>query len=231
MEADRFDALARSLTNPRSRRGALGGLLLGTLGLLGVRSEEVAAHNPKAKCKKKSGKAKQKCVKKAKKHNAAHANETPPLPPLECLTVANCPVPTAPHPCFQATCIAGRCGIGPRAAGAVCRAAAGECDVAEVCDGISLDCPADRFKPAGAPCTDDGIICTQDVCDGAGRCTHPGQPPLTPCGTGRVCCTPGTCCPPNETCQGGTRCCRPQRQPCNDPGECCSGGCVFDTCV
>lgn len=36
----------------------------------------------------------------------------------------------------------------------VCREAAGECDVEEVCDGRSLKCPPDSFADRGTPCTD-----------------------------------------------------------------------------
>jgi hypothetical protein len=81
MDADRFDTLTRTLTLARSRRHALGGLLFGSLGHLGSRAEETAAHNPLKKCKKKSGKQKKKCLKKAKAHNAAHAAEIPPPGP------------------------------------------------------------------------------------------------------------------------------------------------------
>src|SRR5437667_6191312 len=40
-------------------------------------------------------------------------------------------------------------------AGAVCRAAAGECDVAESCTGTSTTCPTDVKKANGTACTDD----------------------------------------------------------------------------
>ena len=54
METSRFDALARSLAIARSRRKALGGLLVGTLGLLaGSGPEEVVAKS--GKCKPKCG--------------------------------------------------------------------------------------------------------------------------------------------------------------------------------
>jgi hypothetical protein len=84
MDDSRFDALARSLTEGRSRRVALGGLLIGTLGLLGVQWEAAEAHNPLKACKKKSGDAKKKCVKKVKKHNATHTS--PPIvhPDAQC---------------------------------------------------------------------------------------------------------------------------------------------------
>jgi hypothetical protein len=31
-------------------------------------------------------------------------------------------------------------------------------------------------EPAGTACLDDGNACTNDLCDGAGTCTHPGAP-------------------------------------------------------
>src|SRR5688572_20244557 len=78
MDDSRFDALAHSLTTAGSRRRTLGGLLLGSLGLLGSRAEKTEAHDPSAGCKKKSGKSKKKCLKKAKKHAATHTTETAP---------------------------------------------------------------------------------------------------------------------------------------------------------
>src|SRR5439155_2401370 len=59
-------------------------------------------------------------------------------------------------------------------AGAVCRAAAGECDLAESCTGTSTTCPTDLFQPSGTACTDDSDPCTSDVCSGTSApCTHP----------------------------------------------------------
>jgi hypothetical protein len=78
MDAARFDALAKSLITARSRRRVLGGLLAGALGLLALRAEETEAHNPIKACKKKSGDAKKRCIKKAKKHNAKHAADCTP---------------------------------------------------------------------------------------------------------------------------------------------------------
>jgi hypothetical protein len=85
MDAERFDTLTRTFTGAGTRRRALGGLLLGSLGLLGWQTaEDTDAHDLKAKCKKKSGDAKKKCLKKAKKHAAQHASETPPQGPPPC---------------------------------------------------------------------------------------------------------------------------------------------------
>src|SRR5438552_14035613 len=67
-------------------------------------------------------------------------------------------------------------------AGAVCRAAVNECDLAETCTGTSTTCPADAVKAAGTACTDDGNACTTDVCNGtvgSVACTPPAGNPGT----------------------------------------------------
>lgn len=46
----------------------------------------------------------------------------------------------------------GACIHPPARGGAVCRASAGDCDVAEACDGASPLCPADALKPATVVC-------------------------------------------------------------------------------
>src|SRR5687767_8359197 len=82
MDADRFDALSRTLSISPSRRGALrvlAGSAVASLFTLGA--VVVDAHNALPACRKKKGKAKKKCLKKAKKHNATHASETVALPP------------------------------------------------------------------------------------------------------------------------------------------------------
>src|SRR5438093_1391345 len=59
----------------------------------------------------------------------------------------------------------------------VCRASAGQCDVAETCTGSSGACPADGFQPSGTGC-DDADPCTAgEVCGAAGACG--GGTPLT----------------------------------------------------
>jgi MYXO-CTERM domain-containing protein len=51
----------------------------------------------------------------------------------------------------------------PIAAGSTCRAAAFDCDVAEVCDGSSIACPADSVSPDGAVCP--GGACQAGICE------------------------------------------------------------------
>ena len=54
-----------------------------------------------------------------------------------------------------------------QASGFVCRADAGQCDVADTCDGVSPLCPADAFEPATASCTgaSQGGTCDNDAAD------------------------------------------------------------------
>jgi len=81
-------------------------------------------------------------------------------------------------PCDQAFCIGATCEHRPLGAEAVCRPAAGECDVEEVCDGISDECPLDRFQPVDAICRDRPISGASLVCDPPERCDgmHPTCP-------------------------------------------------------
>ncbi len=50
-------------------------------------------------------------------------------------------------------------------------AAGAECD--NTCNELGQNC----FTPQGTTCTDDGKLCTLDICDGSGNCTHPSVPP------------------------------------------------------
>jgi hypothetical protein len=77
----------------------------------------------------------------------------------------------------------GVCSVQPETA--VCRPAAGECDVAELCDGETADgCPADGFVGAGVACGDPtATTCdAADGCDGAGACAANHVADGTTCG-------------------------------------------------
>jgi hypothetical protein len=50
----------------------------------------------------------------------------------------------------------------------VCRASGGACDVAETCDGVGTQCPADAKAPGGTVCRASGGACdVAETCDGA----------------------------------------------------------------
>jgi hypothetical protein len=133
MDESRFDRLVVSLTTTGSRRRALGGLLAGALGVLGWQdSKEAIAHNLKATCRKKSGDAKKKCLKKARKHAAQHASETPPgcVPePASTTCAGRCG--TAANNCGQAvtcpSCPTGQTCLINGTCARLCTAAGAEC--------------------------------------------------------------------------------------------------------
>lgn len=55
----------------------------------------------------------------------------------------------------------------PAQQGTTCRSAAGSCDVPEVCDGVSFQCPPDSLRPIGAPCRAPANFCdTSELCTG-----------------------------------------------------------------
>lgn len=78
-------------------------------------------------------------------------------------------------------CETGACCVNCKFAvfGTECRAASGSCDAAEVCDGLSVECPADEGQPDGTQCPQG--FCTNGTCsscniavdadfDGANQC-------------------------------------------------------------
>jgi hypothetical protein len=69
---------------------------------------------------------------------------------------------TADGACCDASCTAL---VG---AGALCRAAAADCDRAEECDGVSPACPPDELQPQGTVCREAARDCdAAELCDGA----------------------------------------------------------------
>jgi hypothetical protein len=100
--------------------------------------------------------------------------------------------------CTLDVCRGGICTHPVGNAGLKCRVAITDCDLDEVCDGVSTQCPSDRKKPDGTACIDDGKVCTADECQGAPALTRP--PTARPATTGtsarratgaRLRCAPG----------------------------------------
>ncbi len=137
-------------------------------------------------------------------------------------------------------CCTGGCQL--RAAGDLCRGAAGVCDVEERCDGSAPTCPADAFAAAGSPCRS-----AAGDCDPAEACT--GTSPQCPADVlaapGTECRTAADLCDVAETCSGATpdcpanalvpagTVCRGAQGQC-DAIESCSGqdaACPADTAV
>jgi hypothetical protein len=120
-----------------------------------------------------------------------------------------CPATPAGEPVGEDGCSCSDAGHVACGAPADAACAAGRCDPST---GTCQDDPA----PAGTPCPDDGDLCTQDVCDGAGACAHP---PVT-CGGD---CRLSACDPATGTCLGPPA---PAGAPCADDGD----GCTMDAC-
>jgi cysteine-rich repeat protein len=135
-------------------------------------------------------------------------------------------------------CTPSACGNGVVAPGEQCddgNTTAGDC-----CS------PTCQFEPSGSACPDDGYVCRDDVCDGAGVCTHP--PNFGPCSDGNPCtdddvcnaagicggtpnsapCSLGNPCTTGDHCSGGY--CIPG-QGCDPCLTCGLGGCVMPSCA
>jgi len=125
----------------------------------------------------------------------------------------------------------------PMAVGTLCRAASGECDAEEQCDGAAPLCPDDRPASAGEACSEDGEVCTADVCDGQGLCIHPAGNAGTQCRAAQgdcdvaeACDGLASTCPDDKVSPEGFEC-RGVRGEC-DQSESCDGAakdCPLDT--
>ncbi len=111
----------------------------------------------------------------------------------------------------------------------VCRAAAGDCDVAEVCSGTAVACPANVLRSAATTCrAANGPCDAPEVCTGAAAsCPADAVRP-----SGFTCRPSAGVCDVAETCTGGARTCpgdfkrtdtcRPAAGAC-DVAEACDG--------
>lgn len=116
-------------------------------------------------------------------------------------------------------------------AGRVCRAAAGTCDVAEVCDGVNAACPADTLEAAFHTCR-----ASAGLCDVPDRCTGatPWCPPdgfkaiNAPCRLA----APADACDQSEVCDGVSAACPADRAlPANTPCRAAASNCdVAEVC-
>jgi cysteine-rich repeat protein len=99
-------------------------------------------------------------------------------------------------------CCSGTCQF--EAAGSLCRAEAGVCDVAETCTGASPTCPADAFAPAASTCRAATDLCdASETCDGASAdCPADGF-----LSAGAVCRAAAGACDVAESCTGAGATC------------------------
>jgi hypothetical protein len=247
MDADRFDTISRSLSTTSSRRGALrllAGSLVGSLVRLGAGDAE--AHNALEKCKKKSGKEKKKCIKKAKAHNATHRAPA---------CVGSCAGKLCGDngcggscgPCFRGSCQGGicLCPTGEEVCNSACIATCAQVelrdpDTCDCCTANGQECDLPDQCCSGSCVPESGIMvcqgqegleactwgaqCRTGVCD-AGRCTCDGETCggdcHDPCAEGETSRNPDTCmCCRNTGIFAGGNC-----------ANCCSGTCSGSLCT
>src|SRR5579884_1837130 len=156
---------------------------------------------------------------------------TSPLCPPDTVEPAGYPCPDDGNPCTLDECDGTTviCQHPPGNAGAVCRQAAGPCDLPSLCTGTSATCPPDVLVPAGTVCRP-----AVDVCDVAEDCTGtsalcppdsyaPGgtvcRPPAGPCDVAEICSGTSVSCPPDSVRAAGAVC-RPAAGPCDVPETC-----------
>jgi hypothetical protein len=140
-------------------------------------------------------------------------------------------------PCESCDSVEG-CEVDPAKTGSVCRAAYGDCDVPETCDGTVGTCPQDASAPDGTLCNDGDPATVATTCTG-GLCGG-GMPSL--CGNGSIddvcsaghslligapCSVAGDC---DSAPASGDGVCAPEQ--CDDgntdSGDCCSPECTYD---
>jgi len=118
-----------------------------------------------------------------------------------CLSFDDCGVDQA---CVEGGCLpldeaCGGCAGGLCPTTTVCRPAAGECDLAEFCDGLSTACPSDAVASASTTCrSGSGDVCDPDeLCDGVGKSC-----PADSVASDTEVCRPADACGPAELCTG-----------------------------
>lgn len=115
----------------------------------------------------------------------------------------------------------GTCGAAPAAANIVCRPTAGPCDTAEKCDGASMACPANTFKPNTTVCRAAAGVCdVQEMCPGDGAAC----PPDGRKAAGAMCKAAGSnaTCDPADFCDGFRTSCPATFAPYGTTGAMCS---------
>ena len=131
MDARRFDAIAKALTNKRSRRWTLGGLLGGPLGLLAVANPDDAWSAKSGKCKQPCGACKRCDKGKCEKKNGKKRCKKGTCKPQDGLAVCGAGQIRNPVTCgccslngqtcspagANTTCCSGRCGANGSSSG------------------------------------------------------------------------------------------------------------------
>ncbi|HYC54934.1 MAG TPA: hypothetical protein VEL28_08335, partial [Candidatus Binatia bacterium] len=168
----------------------------------------------------------------------AQCDDSNPCTADTCSTTVGCVHPAQANSCDDGVF----CNGTDSCSGGTCSSHAGDpctggAECADVCNETADAC----LTPAGTVCTSDGNVCTNDVCDGAGACSHPHN--TAPCVDGLFCngadtCAGGSCSQhAGDPCAGGSECsdeCNEGGDHCLDPGgtACSDDGneCTDDEC-
>jgi hypothetical protein len=124
-------------------------------------------------------------------------------------------------------CVAGA----PAPAGKMCRAALGDCDLAEACDGTSGDCPRDLYLSPGIGCSGGGscfrgdCLNTNPVCANLGATLAPLVPASSTCASADSC-TSITCTDSSGLCDLEWSLLPRTGVPCGTGLQCSGGSCV-----
>jgi hypothetical protein len=142
-----------------------------------------------------------------------------------------CGATPAPQPCVVWSCTSSGWEARPAPAGTACREGAGECDVAEYCDGVSMSCPPDLLAglyvecrasagicDVAENCTAYSPVCPEDTLKGPENECRPGA---GICDVAEYCTGSSPLCGPNQF-EGSTKLCRASAGTC-DVEEYCSG--------
>jgi hypothetical protein len=117
------------------------------------------------------------------------------------------------NPCTLDQCDgAGSCDHPAGNAGALCRSAAGACDVAELCTGASTACPPDAFEPLSTTCR-----ASTGECDVAEQCSGVSAscPSDLHISGGTACTSDGSICTTDQ-CNGAGLCVHPDNGTCEN---------------
>ena len=143
----------------------------------------------------------------------------------QCTTAAQC---DDSNPCTVDSCASEMCQHTPGNLGAICRASVGPCDISEICDGTSANCPVQTFNSSMTICRG-----ASGVCDATERCSGTGPD----CSADLVLSSNTTCravyheCDSSEFCNGILKTC-PVDSNLSNGASCSSDNCTTNrTCT
>lgn len=222
MDGSRFDRATKLLAGSSRRsllKAGLGAALGAALGGIGFGGADAARLRQVGEiCRKNGDCASNACLPKDKTGRQRCG---------ECLTGADCIVPTGDNGCYEPICVAGFCDMGVNVGascddGSLCTTES-TCQENGACQGTSISCDPPQ------QCQEDGICNPQ-----TGLCEYANKQDGTPCDTGipnssGATCQSGTCvCTPHGT-DCGTKECGTGLTTCGQPVSC--GECnLGETC-